>query len=38
MNPRCPSAPIAVEVKATKVDLGGVAKDPEKDVVAEEHE
>ena len=37
MNPRCPQAPIAIEVKAAEVDMGKVAKDPEEDAVAEEH-
>ena len=36
VNPRCPPVPTAVEVKATEVYLGEVAKDPEEDVVVEE--
>ena len=36
VNPRCPLAPITVEVKAVKIDLGEAAKDPEEGVVAEE--
>ena len=37
MNPRCPSAPTVVEVKAIEIDLGEAAKDPEEGVVVEEH-
>ena len=36
VNPRCPPAPTAVEVKAVEVDLGEAMKDPEEDVVAKE--
>ena len=36
VNPRCPPAPIAVEVKVAKIDLGEAAKDPEEGVVAKE--
>ena len=37
MNLRCSSTPTAVEVKVVEVDLGEAAKDPEEDVVVEEH-
>ena len=36
VNPRCPSAPITVEVKAVDIDMGEATKDTEEDVVIEE--
>ena len=37
VNPRCPPAPTVIKVKAIKVDMGKAMKDPEEDVVEEEH-
>ena len=37
MNPRCPLAPTAFEVKAVEIDLGEAAKDLEEGFVVEEH-